>query len=79
MTDLKTIWKVMEKKLHYHTGCFFLHFWEHMLRKGVENGSKLKIYSFFEMLEDFGCKFEGSKIVKKSKLKKRLHKKFLMS
>jgi hypothetical protein len=50
-----------------------------MLRKGVENGSKLKIYSFFEMLEDSGCKFEGSKIVKKSKLKKRLHKKFSMS
>ena len=24
----------------------------------VENGSKLKLYSFFEMLEDSGCKFK---------------------
>ncbi len=36
----------IQKRFVLTTGCFFLHFLEHMLGGGGENRSKLKLYSF---------------------------------
>jgi len=39
-------------------GAFFFAFYGTYAGGGGENGSKLKLYSYFEILEDSGCKFK---------------------
>ena len=39
-------------------GAFFCILWNICWGGGGQNGSKLKLFSFFEMLKDSGCKFK---------------------
>ena len=49
---------IKQKIKSSHGVLFFCILWNICWGEDVENGSKLKLYIFFEMLEDSGCKFK---------------------